>query len=77
MGINVLALSDSDLIDLYLRYELDDPEKGIRMEERGYFGFDTDKYIEGSKRDRAMYEETSYYVDKFLITYLLHLCEED
>ena len=77
LGINVLALSESDLVDLYLRYDLDDPYKETRMKERAYAGFDTDKYIEGSKRDRAMYEETSRYVDKFLIVYLVNLCEED
>lgn len=77
LGINVLTLSDGDLIDLYLRSDLpgSDPSRDI-WKERNHFGFDTDKYIEGSKRDRLMYEETAKYVDKFLIVYLVHRCEQ-
>jgi len=69
--LDFMSLSNDDLIDLFLRSDVPTPN----LENlRDYFGFDTDLYIESSRRDRQMYETTRQYVDKFLIHYLLSPC---
>jgi RHS repeat-associated protein len=73
--INAEQLSDSDLMDLYLRYDEADPNKNLRKQERVHFGFGTDKYIEYSTRDTVMKYVAKEYIDRFLFDYLfLHLC---
>jgi RHS repeat-associated protein len=62
-AMNVAALSDSDLIDVYLRHEVGADHK--RMERR-YLGFDTDRHFERSSRDSGMRQETRRYIRQFL-----------
>jgi hypothetical protein len=63
----VLAgLSDDDLIDLYLRKDILDPNWPSHKKERNYFGLDPDKYFEGSERDKDMESQTRCYILQFL-----------
>ena len=72
--LNSQAFTDDELIDLYLRYDESDPNKDIRRQERGYFGFETDRYIPNSTPDTLMKVETKMWVDRFLFDYMLNLC---
>jgi hypothetical protein len=49
-GIDLSNLTDWDLVDLYLRADGSNPPS----EERAYFGFKPDNYVETSSRDRFM-----------------------
>jgi RHS repeat-associated protein len=63
-GINLMGLSDWDLVDLYLR--LDHVERD-QQALRDYFGFDTDLYVPGSYRDNLMEFSSYAYVTTFML----------
>ena len=75
-GIDLNGLSDNDLIDLYLRKDVADPNWSLRVEERSHFGLDTDLYIEGSSRDRDMEVVTRAHIWWFL-TRITDTCKID
>jgi hypothetical protein len=65
-------ISDGEIIDIYLRGDVFNSDL---EEERLYFGFDNDLYVEGTTRDDMMYEQTKRAADNFLQYYLFHHCK--
>lgn len=66
---NIDGLSDDALIDLYLRRD-----QGRDLTMRDHFGFDPDRYIPGSARDKLMEGFTRYYIRKFMEVILADPC---
>ncbi len=79
--INYYQLTDWDLIDLYLRNDNNGSNYSLTLLERDYFGFDTDKYFQGSDREIKMENTLNVYIGLYLYklssTLSIPYCEFD
>jgi len=69
-NVDFSSFTDDDWIDLYLR-EFTVP----RAPERGYFGYNTDAYYEGTRRDSTMKEITKSFLRLFYQHVIMRPCE--
>ncbi len=65
-GIDLSRLNGWELIDIYLRKELDDTDWENRVTERQRYGFNPDFYEATSKRDTTMINVVHYYISDFI-----------
>lgn len=80
-SLTTLQPTEWDLVDLYLRRDITDPNADVDwpffFEERSYFGSNTDRYIESSNRDTRMYEVSKSYIQEFMSSLNHDPCQID